>query len=155
MPSAPRQWEKGPFLVSTDPRRFEVGRIHAFLSASYWAEGIPIALVRKSIEHSLCFGLFAKDGERSRQIGFARVISDYSTFAYLADVYVEEEWRGKGLSQWLMACILSHPELQGLRRFCLMTKDAHGLYRRFGFEVGKQPENFMEIRVPDIYRRRG
>lgn len=145
-----KTWEKDSFVVSTDPEKLDVSRIHAFLSQSYWAKGIPIAIVKKSIENSLNFGLY----HGSEQIGFARVVSDYATFAYLGDVYVEEAWRGRGLSKWLMSCIMSHPELQGLRRYCLGTRDAHGLYRQFGFEVIKVPENWMEIRVQDIYTRK-
>jgi GNAT superfamily N-acetyltransferase len=144
------RWEKDDFEVSTDPALLDVDRIHAFLASSYWSTGIPLEIVRTSIENSLCFGLYRSSDKR--QLGFARVISDYATFAYLGDVYVEAEWRGKGLSKWLMSCIVSHPNLQGLRRFCLGTRDAHGLYRQFGFEVAKQPENWMEIKVPDLYR---
>jgi GNAT superfamily N-acetyltransferase len=141
------------FEISTDPARLQLARIHAFLSRSYWAKGIPLDLVRKSIAHSLCFGVFAHAGPEPRQIGFARVISDQATFAYLADVYIEEDWRGRGLSRWLLRTILDHPELQGLRRFCLGTRDAHGLYAKFGFAVNAQPENWMEIRVFNAYEK--
>ncbi|MBL7714527.1 MAG: GNAT family N-acetyltransferase [Bdellovibrionales bacterium] len=149
----PVRWEKENFAVSTDPKMLDVESIHAFLSRSYWAEGIPLSVVRKSVQNSLGFGLYLSDEGRFRQIGFARVVSDYATFAYLGDVYVLEEYRGKGLSKWLMDCVVAHPQLQGLRRFCLGTKDAHGLYMRYGFEVIKAPENWMEIKKPNLYKR--
>lgn len=147
----PLRWEREGWVISTDPALLAVDRIHAFLTQSYWARGIPLALVEKSIQHSLCFGLYRVEGVVLRQMGFARVVSDHATFAYLGDVYVEAAWRGQGLSKWLMACIVAHPELQGLRRFCLGTRDAHGLYAQYGFEVIGQPQNWMEIRVPDPY----
>ncbi len=150
------RWEKAPYFISTDPNDLDLDRIHAFLSRSYWAQGIPKELVGKSARNSLCFGVYLPASRKSpggapAQVGFARVISDYATFGYLADVYVEPEHRGRGLSKWLMECVMSHPELQGLRRFCLGTRDAHGLYQKFGFDNSRQPENWMEIRVPDIY----
>lgn len=147
------KWEKGSFVVDTDPARLDIPRIHRFLSESYWAKGIPIEIVRRSIVNSLNFGIYSVEGEKDLQVGFARVVTDSATFAYLADVYVEEAWRGNGLAKWLMECIQSHSDLQGLRRYCLGTRDAHGLYRKFGYEVIRAPENWMEIRVPDIYLR--
>lgn len=147
------KWEKDGFVISTNSEELDVPRIHAFLSSSYWAAGIPIELVRKSIQNSLSFGLYRPAAKGLEQIGFARVVSDYATFAYLADVYVEADWRGKSLSKWLMDCITGHPHLQGLRRFCLGTRDAHGLYRKFGFETIKQPENWMEIKKTNPYQR--
>lgn len=142
------EWALGRYRVSTDPRRLDVGVVHGFLTRSYWAEGIPRALVERSIENSLSFGLY--DGER--QVGFARVVTDRATFAYLADVFVLESHRKRGLSKWLLECVLSHPELQGLRRWQLATKDAHTLYARFGFET-PEPGNLMEIRRRDLYRQ--
>ena len=139
----------GQFSISTDPARLDVQAIHAYLSRSYWCEGVPIEIVAKSIESSLCFGLF--DG--SRQIGLARVITDKTTFAYLCDVYVLEEYRGQGLGKWLMEAVCSHPDLQNLRRFALVTRDAHGLYEKFGFTALKEPSRHMEIARPGLYKK--
>lgn len=135
--------------VSTDKARLDIGAIHDFLKSAYWCENIPYDVVRKSIEHSLCFGMF--DGQR--QIGFARVITDYATFAYLGDVYILDEYRGQGLAKMLMRCVMDHPGLQGLRRFSLATRDAHGLYEKFGFRPLAAPDYFMEVFDPDIYRQ--
>jgi GNAT superfamily N-acetyltransferase len=148
------KWQKEQFAIDTDPSQLDIDRVHSFLSKSYWATGIPIEIVKKSIQNSLCFGLYVSNENRLQQIGFARIVSDYATFAYLGDVYVEESWRGKGLSKWMMSCVMSHPQLQGLRRICLGTRDAHDLYKKYGFEVIKQPENWMEIKVPNIYLKR-
>jgi GNAT superfamily N-acetyltransferase len=142
---------RGDFLVSTDPAQLDVPLIHEFLSQhSYWAAGIPLAVVRKSIENALCFGLYHQE----RQIGFARLVTDRATFAYLGDVFVVESARGQGLSKWLLECILAHPDLRGLRRILLGTRDAHGLYRQFGFTPIASPERFMEIFCPDIYQEK-
>ncbi len=146
---AHEEYRRDQFLITTDPTRQDVGAIHAFLKTAYWCEGIPRDVVARSIEHSLPFGLF--DGEK--QIGLARVITDYATFAYVGDVYILETYRGRGLSKWLMSCIMSHPDLHGLRRWCLLTRDAHGLYRQSGFELTKTPERWMEVTNPDIYRQ--
>lgn len=144
-------WEKGTFKIDTDRSRLDLSVIHAYLSeSSYWAAGIPLPLVQKAIDNSLSFGVY--DGERT--IGFARVITDYSTFGYLADVFILEEYRGRGLSKWLMDCIMVHPDLQGFRRWMLATLDAHELYRKFGFTPLSKPERIMEIVRPDIYKRR-
>jgi len=143
-------WTDAPFEITTDPARADVAVIADFLATSYWAEGIPVATVAKSIQGSLCFSLF--DGDR--QIGFARVVSDRATFAYLADVFVHEGYRGQGLAKWLIQCVTQHPELQGLRRWMLATRDAHGLYARFGFRPLGHPEIFMERWDPEAYRRR-
>lgn len=137
------------FLLTTDVTKMSVETIHAYLSRSYWAEGIPRALVEKSMRGSLCFGIL----EGEQQIAFARVISDYATFAYIADVFVLEAYRGRGLSKWLMACIKMHPDLQGLRRWSLATRDAHGLYKQFGFSELKDATRWMEIVNPGIYKR--
>ena len=142
------EWTKGTFRVSTDPALLDVAVIHGFLTTSYWSPGVPEAIVRRSIEHSLPFGLY--DGKK--QIGFARVISDYTTFAYLADVFVLDAWRGKKLAVWLMECVMSHPDLQKMRRWSLATRDAFGLYAKFGFAPLKHPDRFMELHRPDIYK---
>lgn len=136
------------FLISTDPSRLDARTIHAYLDRSYWAAGIPMDVVERAIRGSLCFGLY-DDG---RQIGFARVVTDRATFAYLADVYVLESYRGRALSKWMMRVIMTHPDLQGLRRFSLVTKDAHGLYAQFGFTPIAHADRYMEIARPDIYR---
>ena len=135
--------------VSTDPARLNIDIIHGFLSRSHWAECIPREIVERSIRGSLCFGAYRGEA----QIGFARVISDRATYAYIADVFVLEPLRGAGVGTLLMQCITSHPDLQGLRRWSLLTRDAHGLYRPFGFDVPRHPERYMEISNPDIYRK--
>jgi GNAT superfamily N-acetyltransferase len=135
--------------IDTDPQRLDVALIHAFLADSYWARGIPVETVRQSIEHSLCFGLY----DAGRQVGFARVISDYTTFAYLADVFVVQSHRGRGLSRQLMMAIRAHPRLQHLRRWMLVTRDAHALYAQFGFDALAAPERVMERVDPDVYLR--
>ena len=137
-------------LVSTDQAKLDLAVIHEFLSRSYWAEGIPLEVMEKSLAHSLCFGVY----ERDRQIGFARVISDFATYAYLADVFILESHRGRGLAKLLMREIMSHPELQGLRRFTLATRDAHGLYKQFGFAELARPDRHMEIARPGIYQQK-
>jgi GNAT superfamily N-acetyltransferase len=129
--------------ISTDPARLDLDAIHAYLTRSYWAAGIPRDVVARSIAHSLCFGVYDGGG----QVGFARVVTDRATYAYLADVYILESHRGRGLSLRLMEQVMVHPDLQGLRRWSLLTRDAHGLYRRFGFEPLARPERHMEIAV--------
>jgi GNAT superfamily N-acetyltransferase len=138
------------YVVSDDRARLDVGAIHAFLTRSYWAPGIPLEIVERSVANSLCFGLYAPDGA---QAGFARVITDRATFAYLCDVYVLEEHRGRGLSKLLMRCVHEHPELQNLRRFMLATADEHGLYAQFGFVTPSRPERLMERLDPEVYAR--
>jgi GNAT superfamily N-acetyltransferase len=135
------------YVISTDPTRLQPAAIHAYLTRSYWSPGIPQGVVERAIANSLCFGIYL--GET--QVGFARVVTDKATFAYLADVYVLEEHRGQGLSKRLVRTIQAHPELQGLRRFLLATRDAHGLYAQFGFAPPASPQNLMEIRDPDPY----
>jgi GNAT superfamily N-acetyltransferase len=144
------EWNRDGFTISTDRNRLDRGAIHEFLKSSYWARGIPRPIVEKSIENSLCFGVY----EGPRLVGFARVISDYATFAYLADVFVLESHRRRGLSKWLMEVIMGHPELQNLRRWTLATRDAHGLYEKFGFRTPAKPERQMEIADVDIYLRK-
>ena len=141
------EWSRDGFTVTCDPRKVDRHAVAEFLRASYWAEGIPAATVDRSIEGSLCFALLAV----GRQIGFARVISDRATIAYVGDVFVLSEFRGRGLGKWLMECVLAHPELQGLRRWMLVTRDAHGLYRQLGFKALARPEGFMELHDPDVY----
>lgn len=134
--------------ISTDRARLDLDTIHRFLAGSYWAAGVSRETVARSIANSLCFGAY--DG--TRQIGFARVVSDYATHAYLADVFVAEPYRGRGVGKALIAAVVAHPSLQGLRRFLLGTRDAHGLYRKFGFRSLKEPGRWMEIADPALYR---
>ena len=141
--------ENGKYRISTDPRCVDLEAAHAYLTHSYWAEGVPKEILAKAIESSLCFALLYSDC----QIGFARVVTDRSTFAYLCDVYVLEEYRSQGLGKWLIAELLSHPDLQGLRRFVLITRDAHGLYSQFGFEPLENPDRYMEIAHRDLYKQ--
>jgi len=143
------EWRRGEYLITTDPARVDLAVVHGFLSESYWAKGIPLETVRRAIEHSLNFSVY--DG--AQQVGFARVITDYATFAYLGDVFVLESHRGRGLSRWLMEVIVAHPELQGFRRWVLLTRDAHGLYEKVGFKKVAAPERYMELWTPDVYRR--
>ena len=140
---------KDNFSISTDKSKLEISVIHDFLSGSYWSENIPVEIVRKSIEGSMCFGVY----DSGRQVGFARMVTDTATFAYLADVFIIEEYRGQGLSKWLVEFILAHPDLQGLRRILLATKDAHNLYKQFGFTSINNPDRFMDIHNPDIYKK--
>jgi GNAT superfamily N-acetyltransferase len=135
------------FTIDTDKARLQLETIHRFLSESYWAKGLPLDVLRRAIEGSLCFGVY--DGDD--QVGFARVISDYATFAYLADVFVLESHRGRGLAGRLMHAVVSHPQLQGLRRWVLATRDAHGLYVKFGFAPIAAPDRFMERHDPLVY----
>jgi GNAT superfamily N-acetyltransferase len=140
-------WRHGGYEISTDPARLDLDVIHGFLQSAYWCYGIPRRVLERSIDHSLPFGLFGPEGE---QAGFARVISDHAQFAYLCDVFVLPKQRGRGLGAWLVQCILEHPELQGLRRWALVTADAHELYARFGFRPLKHPRRHMVIeRSPD------
>ena len=138
-----------PYEISTDRGRLDVAVIHDFLRSSYWAQGISRAVVERSIQHSLCFGAFLG----GQQVGFARVITDFAAFAYLADVFVVPEHRGRGVAKMLLRAIVEHPELQGLRRVLLATRDAHGLYAQFGFQPLAHPEDFMTIHRPDVYGR--
>lgn len=142
---------RGGFIISTDPARLDVDAVHAYLARSYWSPGIPRDLVARALAHSLCFGLYEGDA----QVGLARVITDRATYAYLCDVYVLETHQGHGLGTWLMEVVLAHPDLRGLRRFVLVTRDAHGLYRKFGFAPPANPGGYMEIKATDPYRRGG
>jgi GNAT superfamily N-acetyltransferase len=143
------EWTKDDFLISTDKEKIDALYVHQFLSKSYWAENIPLETIQRSIEGSLCFSVVYLN----HQVGFARVITDEATFAYLADVFIDENFRGKGLSKWLMEVIISYPTLQGLRRFMLATRDAHGLYKQFGFEPMKNPDRWMEIHKPNANKQ--
>jgi GNAT superfamily N-acetyltransferase len=136
------------YQISTDRARLDVALIHGFLAQdSYWAQNVPLEVVQRAIAHSLCFGLY----QAERQVGFARVVTDNATFAYLADVFIVASHRGQGLGRQLLEAVLAHPDLQGLRRFMLATRDAHELYRQFGFSAPKRPEVLMEKHDPDIY----
>jgi GNAT superfamily N-acetyltransferase len=135
-----RGWQRDGYLISTDASMLDLEVVHGYLSRSYWAAGVPEDVVRRSIENSLCFGVYW--GEE--QAGFARVVTDRATFAYLADVFVLEEHRGQGIGKWLVEVILSHQDLQGLRRWMLATRDAHDLYRRYAFTELARPRIFME-----------
>jgi N-acetylglutamate synthase-like GNAT family acetyltransferase len=134
------EYKQDKFIISDDPSRLDMDVICEFLSRSYWANKRPRDAIEKSIQYSLNFGVY--DGER--QIGFARVVTDRAVFAYLCDVFIHEEYRGKTLGKWMMQCILAHPDLQDLRRWCLLTQDAHGLYEQFGFTELNDPSRWME-----------
>ena len=146
---APLERPAGSFLISTDKAKLDRDAIYAFLGTeAYWCRGIPRDRVERMLDHSLCFGAYAPDG---RQAGFARVVTDFASFAYIADVFVLEPWRGQGLSKHLMAAIQAHPDLQGFRRWLLATRDAHALYARFGFTSLARPEWSMERFDPTVY----
>lgn len=138
----------GPYRITTDATQFDLDAIHAYLTASYWADGIPKEIVARSITHSLCFGVFAGQ----EQIGLARVVTDRATYAYIGDVYILDAYRGQGLGKWLMTTIVAHPDLQGLRRWTLATRDAHGLYAQYGFTALADPHSYMERRDFLSYR---
>ena len=141
------EWHRGEYTISTDRGRLDLAVVQRYISEeSYWGKGRSMEVVRRSVEHSLPFGVYR--GEEL--VGFARVLTDYATFAWVADVFVLEAHRGRGLSKWLMEVILSHPDLQGFRRWVLATKDAHELYRRFGFRELRRPERWMERPDPNM-----
>ena len=141
------EYRKNAFLLSADRSRLDLAVIHSFLAQSYWARGIPREIVARSVANSLCFGLYSAE----KQIGFARVISDFATYAYIGDLFILEPYRGRGLAKWMMECITQHPQLQGLRRWTLLTSDAHALYAQFGFTPLHSPERYMELHDPNIY----
>ena len=149
--SETRECRRGEFTVSTDRKLIDLDVIHGFLTNCYWAKGISRDVVARSIENSLCFGVYSE----GKQVGFARVISDYATYAYIGDVFLLDSFHGRGLGKWLMGCIMQHPRLQGLRRWSLVTRDAHGLYSKLGFEPLKKPQNYMELHRPDVYQKAG
>jgi GNAT superfamily N-acetyltransferase len=147
-------WQKNNFVITTDKSELQIHRIHRFLSEeAYWCLGIPEKVVRKAIDGSHCFGLFDYSKEQKPQVGFARIVTDQATFAWVCDVYIENEYRGQGLSKWLVECFLRHPDLQSLRRICLATKDAHKLYEKYGFEVTQSPANWLEIKNNEIHKK--
>jgi GNAT superfamily N-acetyltransferase len=138
---------RGEFLISTDRDRLSLDVIHSFLTNCYWAKGIPRDVVARSIAHALCFGVY----DNHAQVGFARVVTDFATIAYLGDVFLLPSHRGRGLGKWLMECIVQHPALRNLRRWILLTRDAHRLYSQFGFTPLKAPERYMELHRPNVY----
>jgi len=142
-------WTKEEYHITTNKEELDASFVHHFLKTSYWAEGIPYETVQRSIEGSLCFGVFYKN----EQVGFARVVTDGATFAYFADVFIIESFRGKGLSNWLLEIILAHPQLQGLRRFLLATRDAHGLYKKFSITPINNSETCMQSHQPNVYKK--
>lgn len=147
------EFQRDGFLISNERSRLDLDVIHGYLSTeSYWSAGIPREVVEKAVQNSLPFGVY--DTRTHQQIGFARLVTDYATFAYLADVFILAEYRGQGLSKWLMACIRSHPDVQGLRRMLLATRDAHGLYQQYGFKPLAIPDRWMEIHDPEVYRKK-
>ncbi len=139
------------YTLSTDPTKLDVAAMHAYLSRSYWSPGIPLEIVAAAAKNSLCFGLY---DAQSKQVGLARVVTDHATFAYLCDVYVIEEHRGKGLGKWMVETVCAHPALTGARRVMLGTRDAHELYRRHGFVAPPNDGVLMQILRPDMYRQR-
>ncbi|HEX5056565.1 MAG TPA: GNAT family N-acetyltransferase [Gammaproteobacteria bacterium] len=141
------EWKREEFTITDRHEDLDMGSVHSFLRESYWAKGIPRMVLEKAVANSVCFGLYRD----SRQIGFGRAVTDRATFAYLSDIFVVEAYRGLGLGKWLVSCMLGHPELQGLRRWLLATRNAHGLYGKNGFAALRRPEWFMEINDPDIY----
>jgi GNAT superfamily N-acetyltransferase len=142
---------RGDYQISTDRDRLDLNVIHDYLSNhSYWAQGIPFEIVKRSVAHSLCFGIY----HGSQQVGFARLITDYATIAYLGDVFVLPEHRGKGLSKWLIETMTTHPDLQGFRRWMLLTADAHGLYEQYGFKSLASPNRWMERHIPNVYQQK-
>jgi GNAT superfamily N-acetyltransferase len=147
-PDAIVEHRRGEFLISTSREKLDLDVVHGFLTNCYWAKGISREIVERSISGALCFGIYDAAGA---QLGFARVISDFATIAYIGDVFILESHRGLGLGKWLMECIMQHLALQNLRRWILTTRDAHGLYAEFGFKSVKSPERFMEIYRPDFY----
>jgi GNAT superfamily N-acetyltransferase len=144
----------GHYLISTDKNLLNLDVIYHFISTSYWAGGVSREIVEKSVNNALCFGVYDNSvPSGKKQIGFARVITDLATFGYLADVFIIDGYQGQGLGKLLVQFILDYPELQNLRRLLLGTRDAHSLYEKFGFKPMKNPQNFMEIHKPDLYKK--
>ncbi len=141
---------RGEYVISTDKSRLDPVALHDYLKDAYWCKGIPYEFVKRAIKHTaLCFGVYSQD----QQVGYARIISDITTFAYLADVYIHPDHQGHGLGKWLMECIMAHPELKHIRRWTLATKDAHGLYEQYGFKPLARPQRLMEIVDLEIYQK--
>ncbi len=138
---------RNEYVLSADPARLDLAAIHGYLAASYWAPGLPLDVLRRAIAGSVCLGVY----RGTEQVGFARVITDRATFAYLCDVFVLDAHRGRGLGAWLVQAAAAHPDLQGLRRWVLVTRDAHGLYERFGFRPLARPDGYMELHRPGVY----
>lgn len=146
--------KKDSFIVSSDPGLIQIDRVHRYLSEdSYWCVGIPKEFVAKAVKNSLCFGVYEVIGDTLIQVGFARVVTDFATFAWICDVYIEKDYRKKGLSKWMMAFLIKHPQLKQLRRICLATLGAHTLYEKYGFTITKTPTSWMEIKDNDIYKK--
>lgn len=143
------EWFKDDFCITTNKQKIDIDYVHQFLAQSYWAKNIPLSVVQQSVNGSLCFAVIYNE----KTVGFARVITDEATFAYLADVFIDEQYRGRGLSKWLVQTILAYPSLQHLRRFMLATRDAHRLYSQFGFQPISHPERWMQIHNPDVYKK--
>lgn len=144
-----REQRIGEYVLSEDPARLDAVAVHAYLTRSYWSPGIPLGVVERALAGSICIGAYRQTGE---QVGLVRVISDYATYAYVCDVYVLETDRAKGLSKAMLAMAMSHPRLQGMRTWNLRTRDAHKLYEQFGFNVIENPEGYMVLRFPDVYK---
>ena len=148
---SPIRWNKNDYFISTDISLLDMDYTHHYLChQSYWAKDVPIDVVKRSIENSVCFGVF----ENNRQIGFGRVITDKATFGYLCDIFIDPDYRGRGLSKWLVQTMLDHPELQGFRNWVLGTLDAHSLYEKFGFIVHPEPQRMMRKNNPDCYKKK-
>jgi GNAT superfamily N-acetyltransferase len=148
------QWQRTDFEISTDPTRIDLDVTQQFLSTeAYWSQGVPRDIVQRAVAGSIVFGVYHRTATGWEQVGMARVVSDRATFAWVCDVFVLDSFRGHGLGKWLMECVAAHPELQGLRRWMLATRDAQGLYKQTGFTELHDPSRFMEKWVPDIYRR--
>ncbi len=142
------QWTREQYTISTDRSRLDVGMIHEFLHTSYWANGISREVVQTAIDHSFCFGVY----EGEKQIGNARVVTDFATFAYVCDFFISEPYRGRGLAKWLIRTILDCPELVNQRRRCIVTHEAHGLYRQMGFMSARRPEAYLELVNKDAFK---
>lgn len=147
-------WQRGDYEISTDPARLDMDVTHKFLSEeAYWSPGVPREIVERAIGNSMVFGVYHLGSMAGAQVGLARVVSDKATFAWICDVFVLPEQRGHGLGKWLMECVTSHPDLQGLRRWMLATRDAHALYKQYGFTDLHDATRFMERWDPEIYKR--
>lgn len=148
MKDAVREWSRGTVRISTDRTRLQVDVVHGFLAKSYWSPNVARESVARAIEGSLCFGIYETASQPERQVGFARIVTDYASFAWIGDVFVDESARGQGIATWLMEVIAGHPELQNLRRWLLATRDAHALYAKTGFTPLARPGDFMERKAP-------
>ena len=140
------EWTRGAFVLSDDPSRLDLRAIHDYLAQSYWSRNIPFEIMERAIAHSAAFGLLHRTDAGDRQIGFCRVVTDYATFGYLADVYVLDAFRRQGLAEWMMRVVHAHEALQGFRRWVLVTRDAHPLYAKIGYRAVAEPATYMEWR---------